>query len=87
MPENEKVRENRLRRMALRRKRLKLEKSRLRDPQALGYGRYWLVSPRTSVRVAGGELGMTLDEIEAYLDDPDSPGADPADAKWVGSDA
>lgn len=60
----EKVRENRLRRMADR-QGLRLVKSRRRDPRALEYGRFWLFDRRK--RVAGGELGTSLEEIEAYL--------------------
>jgi hypothetical protein len=59
----EKVRENRLRRMA-ERQGLRLVKSRRRDPRALDYGEYWLM--------AGDDLvphtrGRGLDHIEAYL--------------------
>src|SRR5215210_2836640 len=40
----EKVCENRLRRMA-QRQGLELRKSRVRDPRAIDYGKYWLVDP------------------------------------------
>jgi hypothetical protein len=69
----EKVRENRLRRMA-ERQGLRLEKSRRRDPSAIGYGRYMLTNPWNSNAVIGpegvgptGEPNWTLDDVEAYL--------------------
>ncbi len=62
----EKVRENRLRRMA-ERQGLALRKTRRRDPRALNYEGRWLTDARTGERVLGGEHGTTLDEIEAYL--------------------
>ena len=57
----EKVRENRLRRMASR-QGLQLMKSRRRDPRALDYGTYWLVDA-SGVEVARGNV----DAIEARL--------------------
>ena len=57
----EKVRENRLRRMASR-QGLQLLKSRRRDPRALDYGTYWLVDA-SGVEVARGDV----DAIEARL--------------------
>lgn len=64
---DEKVRENRLRRMA-ERQGLKLQKSRRRDPRALDYGKYWLFDVRNSNDlVVGGEWGTSLDEIEEAL--------------------
>ena len=57
----EKVRENRLRRMASR-QGLQLLKSRRRDPRALDYGTYWLVDA-SGVEVARGNV----DAIEARL--------------------
>jgi hypothetical protein len=57
----EKVRENRLRRMASR-QGLQLMKSRRRDPRALDYGTYWLVDA-SGVEVARGDV----DAIEARL--------------------
>ena len=66
---DEKVRENRLRRMADR-QGLRLQKSRRRDPRAIDYGRYWLTDPYNSnALVAGGDWGATLDEIAEYLGD------------------
>ena len=69
MASDDKVRENRLRRKA-ERQGLILQKSRLRDPQAVGYGTYRLVDAATnSVEVWGSQsgYGLTLDEIEAAL--------------------
>jgi hypothetical protein len=57
----EKVRENRLRRMASR-QGLQLVKSRRRDRRALDYGTYWLVDA-SGVEVASGDV----DAIEARL--------------------
>lgn len=67
----DKVRENRLRRVAGRRG-LRLEKSRRRDPRAWDYGTYQLVDAYTNGLVAaewdvGRGYGLTLDEIEAWL--------------------
>jgi hypothetical protein len=61
----EKVRENRLRRMA-ERQRLQLVKSRRRDPKAFDFGRYWLHDQKGKV-VLGGESGVSLDDIEGWL--------------------
>jgi hypothetical protein len=72
---SEKVRENRLRRMA-ERQGLRLEKSRRRDRRALDYGRYQLVDAGMTRRshhivhqdwAVGQGFGLTLDEVEAYL--------------------
>lgn len=70
MDTDEKVRENRLRRMA-ERQGLSLSKSRRRDPRALDYGG-WFVTRRTAPGWRGNELltsehGMNLDEVEAFL--------------------
>ena len=70
MTKNDKVRENRPRRVAARRG-LRLEKSRRRDADATGFGGY-----RLADAVAGGvvlgderhEFGATLDEVEAALE-------------------
>jgi hypothetical protein len=62
----DKVRENRLRRMAAR-QGLELRKSRRRDPRALDYGRYWLVIASINGLALGGEWGVSLDEVEDYL--------------------
>jgi hypothetical protein len=68
MDQDEKVRENRLRRMA-ERQGLALHKSRRRDPRALDYGRWTLVNAATGSVVLGGELAKStdLDSIEDYL--------------------
>jgi len=69
MSDDEKVRENRLRRAA-ERQGLMLKKSRRRDPRALDYGMYALIDDR-NVIVAGatsGRLDFTLDDIQAYLE-------------------
>jgi hypothetical protein len=67
---DQKVRENRLRRMA-ERQGLRLVKSRRRDPHALDYQLYALVS-EDEYQIAGGwqkggRFGFTLDEVEARL--------------------
>ena len=63
----EKVRENRLRRMA-ERQGLRLMKTRRRDPRAYDFGTYMLIDARTDGIVAAGAhetgYGLTLDEIE-----------------------
>jgi len=73
MDETQKVRENRLRRKAVR-QGLRLEKSRRRDVTALDYGGYQLIDPGTNGLVfgelAGRRFGASLDEIEAWLSDP-----------------
>jgi hypothetical protein len=60
----EKIRENRLRRMAAR-QGLSLTKTRRRDRRALDYGR-WRIADASGAVVAGGE-DLTADEVEAYL--------------------
>lgn len=65
----EKVRENRLRRMA-QRQGLQLMKSRRRDWRAVDYGRYMIANPETNYIVAGGTphaYTMDLDQVEQYL--------------------
>ena len=69
MSNDDKVRENRLRR-AGHRQGLTLAKSRRRDPRATGYGTYMLVNARTNMVVASGSqsgYGMSLDAIEEQL--------------------
>lgn len=69
MTDNEKVRENRLRRMA-ERQGLQLVKSRRRDPNAVDFGKFMLVDIATnSVAFGGGSFGpeSDLDDIEKYL--------------------
>jgi hypothetical protein len=71
-----KVLENRLRRMAAR-QGLRLEKSRRRDPHALGFGTYQLVWIDTNELAASGGnpegYGMHLDEIETALKEDRAP--------------
>jgi hypothetical protein len=66
----DKVRENRLRRMA-ERQGLVLHKSRRRDPLALDFGMFQLVDADTNALVVGEVAqrgyGANLDEIEHYL--------------------
>lgn len=62
----EKVRENRLRRMAERRG-LVLRKSKRRDPQAIDYGAYWLIDAESDFLIYGDEWGTDLDGIEEFL--------------------
>jgi hypothetical protein len=59
----EKVRENRLRRMAKRRG-LRLHKSPRRDPGAIGYGRYLLAKAGEPYDSGDMAYKLTLDEIE-----------------------
>lgn len=72
MESSEKVREVRLRRMA-ERQGLALHKSKRRDPNALGYGRWMILNPHNSNAVVADSIGPTgepslgLDEVEAYL--------------------
>lgn len=75
----DKVRENRLRRMA-QRQGLRLEKSRRRDPRAYDFGTYCLVEGpprsrgnwRSRTLVAGDQntgYGLTLDDVETILNE------------------
>jgi hypothetical protein len=68
----DKVRENRLRRMA-ERQGLRLVKSRRRDPHAIDYGGYMLEDLATGGVVAGtGAIGRpywSLDDVEEWLVD------------------
>ena len=68
MADSEKVRENRLRRMA-QRQGLILQKSRRRDPRAPDFGTYWLVDRNYNTIVAGESFGMDLDAVEAALNE------------------
>lgn len=66
---NDKVQENRVRRMADR-QGLLLRKQRRRDPRALDYGRYMLVDADGNYVVAGvegGRAAWTLNDCEQYL--------------------
>jgi hypothetical protein len=60
----DKVRENQLRRKAAR-QGLTLTRSRRRDPDALGFGKYWLRT--VDGRLTTSADGASLDEIERYL--------------------
>ena len=65
---DEKVRENRLRRIATRRG-YEIRKSRRRDPHALNYGSFTLVNS-----TVGGAMyhftDVSLDDIETFFDKP-----------------
>ncbi len=66
---DEKVRENRLRRVAKRRG-LRLTKSSRRDPRALDFGGWMLVDIYQNVVVAGAdvhEYSMSLEDVEEFL--------------------
>jgi hypothetical protein len=70
MSNTDKLREDRLRRMA-KRQLLTLKKSHQRDPFAVGYGGYKL-RDRGERTVFGGPLyEANLDQIEAYLTSKD----------------
>jgi hypothetical protein len=67
--DEEKVRENRVRRMA-KRQGMKLMKSRRRDPLAIDYGGYMLVGIHTNTVEYGGSpyaFCASLDDVENYL--------------------
>ena len=72
MTDSEKVREDRLRRMA-RRQGLQLVKNPRRDPRATDYGSYMLVENNVMVADFGWDhvgfptKGSWLNDIEAYL--------------------
>ena len=75
MADDDKTRENRIRRMAARQE-LQLQRSPRRDPNAAGYGRYRLIDPMNNTVVYGSfprDFSCTLDEIEAWLLQPDEP--------------
>jgi hypothetical protein len=64
-----KVLENRLRRAADR-QGLRLEKSRLRDPRAIGYGTFMLTDAHTNTVVLSGSpdgYGLPLEDVARYL--------------------
>ena len=63
------VRENRIRRVA-QRQGLTLTKSRRRDVRATGFGTFMLIDEQTNAVVASGSqsgYGMDLDAVEAFL--------------------
>jgi hypothetical protein len=76
----DKVRENRLRRLAKRRG-YRLSKSRVRDKAALGYGGYMLIAAFGNLVMLGADpysFSATLEDVEGYLnqaDASDHPGA------------
>lgn len=67
---DEKVRENRLRRMATR-QGLVLKRSPRRDPRAYDFGGYMIVVGASGFPVLGNENGLAfaadLDDVEAFL--------------------
>jgi hypothetical protein len=73
--ESEKVRENRLRRVADRRG-YRLIKSRVRDPKALGFGGYMLHDEQHNFTPLGFGppylYSATLDDVERFLDNEDA---------------
>jgi hypothetical protein len=60
------VQENRVRRTAKRRGFI-LKRSRRRDPQALDYGKYWLIDVQHGGSVYADQWGVELDDVEAWL--------------------
>ena len=67
--ESDKIRENRLRRVAKRRG-LRLLKSRLKDPKAVGFGGFMLIDVGTNVAVLGEQpykFSCSLETIESFL--------------------
>ena len=67
MSVKEKVRENLVRRVLVRRG-YQLRKSRRRDPEALDFHGYWIMSADGESLVSGGEWGMSLSEVEAWIE-------------------
>ena len=70
MNAEDKVLENRMRRAA-RRRGLQLEKSRAKDPKAIGYGGYQIRNTRTNRVVVGGgayPYSMTLADVVAWME-------------------
>jgi hypothetical protein len=65
---DEKIRENRLRRMAAR-QGLQLIKSRRRDPRAIDYGQYWIADARSNFLHKGpyNDGFADLDQVEQFL--------------------
>lgn len=66
---SDKVKENRLRRVAERRG-LRLEKSRRRDPQAMDFGGFMLIDSYRNFVVAGAHpyaYSLSLDDVEKSL--------------------
>lgn len=74
MEQSEKVRENRVRRMT-ERQGFRLVKSRRRDPRAVDFGRYRVETAdgvEASRFASTMGWGLTLDEVEERLTQPDS---------------
>jgi len=69
MSPKEKSIEIRLRNTLKRRYGYNLKKSRRRDPYAPDYGQYWIIDPDGNHLVAGGEFGMSLEEVETWIKD------------------
>lgn len=67
----EKIRENRLRRMA-HRQGLRVYKSRRRDPRAIDYGGYLIADDRNRVVAGDSSYSMDLDDVERYLSEDDT---------------
>ena len=68
----DKVRENRLRRMAERQGYI-LQKSKRRDPRARDFGLYTIVDADTNGVIAqrgGSASGLNIDQVEAWLNQP-----------------
>ena len=61
--------EARLRRLA-RRQGFALMKSRCRTPEAIEYGRFWIIDPDRNWIVAGAPAGWTLDDVEDWPNQP-----------------
>ena len=77
-----KVRENRLRRIAERRG-YRLMKSRARDKAAPGYGGYMLIAAFGNLVMLGAEpysFSATLEEVEDYLNQTNTAGDRPSAA-------
>jgi hypothetical protein len=81
MDQAEKTIENRLR-LKLRRMGYRLEKNRIRDPQAYNYGGYMVIDGWRNFVVAGSHpcsFAMTLEDVEDWIKEaePNKPTAKP----------
>lgn len=77
MSDARRTREQRLRRAAAR-QGFRLERSRQRDPRGLAYDTYRLVAAHDGESLVAGDprsggYGLTLDEVEAFLGQPQQP--------------
>jgi hypothetical protein len=79
MAEETKVFENRMRR-AVARQGYRLTKSRVRDPRAVDFGRYYIVDGRNQV-IAGLGARMMLKDVERLVAQPGGVGADKLTAR------